>query len=63
MHEHTNKPRICGEKSGGKNTALLDKGSPPRVRGKATFLELFDPAVWITPAYAGKKSPMKNKGR
>ena len=56
-------PRVCGEKLYASPSWITSVGSPPHVRGKATLLELFDPAVWSTPANAGKKSPMKSKGR
>ena len=48
-------PRVCGEKMIGDECLPVNKGSPPRMRGKAmlAFVE-----IWlkrITPAYAGKR--------
>ena len=47
-------PRVCGEKSRRSTTSKRSKGSPPRMRGKASPYV----AIWfssgITPAYAGK---------
>ena len=47
-------PRVCGEKITGGNLLPVNKGSPPRMRGKACakWLSLF--RFGITPAYAGK---------
>ena len=53
-------PRVCGEKNVCMGTALLCRGSPPRMRGKVdVFRALFDP-VGITPAYAGKSTRYVN---
>ena len=46
---------MCGEKSMydyGNNTA---QGSPPRMRGKGSFVLLLGELIRITPAYAGKR--------
>ena len=47
-------PRVCGEKNQLRLAFQVQKGSPPRMRGKAqtASLEGFQPG--ITPAYAGK---------
>ena len=51
-------PRACGEKA---RTAIFQhllKGSPPRVRGKATARGLVRRRPRITPARAGKSPPL-----
>ena len=48
-------PRVCGEKCGTISSTSWEKGSPPRMRGKATFSRCCALAVGITPAYAGKR--------
>ena len=52
-------PRVCGEKITGGNLLPVNKGSPPRMRGKACakWLSLF--RFGITPAYAGKSSTLR----
>ena len=47
-------PRVCGEKSFHSLDESALPGSPPRVRGKASFFGIFCPGVRITPACAGK---------
>ena len=47
-------PRVCGEKWGGWYQKGGEKGSPPRMRGKAFYLGSWQCANRITPAYAGK---------
>ena len=47
-------PRVCGEKINRFTADYLMKGSPPRVRGKATNAGSSGRAAGITPAYAGK---------
>ena len=47
-------PRVCGEKHGAPVSLMCSLGSPPRMRGKATFSGRHRLAVGITPAYAGK---------
>ena len=49
-------PRVCGEKYLLSRTSMCTKGSPPRVRGKATRLQMPMRPPGITPAYAGKRS-------
>ena len=47
-------PRVCGEKG---SFIVLSEGmigSPPRVRGKATMIEMASAITGITPACAGK---------
>ena len=48
-------PRVCGEKTGTLFLLLHLKGSPPRVRGKATLYPSFHFSSRITPACAGKR--------
>ena len=48
-------PRVCGEKPEGDFFFLWEKGSPPRVRGKASFFRCLRPGDGITPACAGKR--------
>ena len=47
-------PRVCGEKITGNKLTLVRYGSPPRMRGKGTHLDIFFFGHGITPAYAGK---------
>ena len=47
-------PRLCGEKSTAKIVYTSAEGSPPRMRGKATYTTLQNILPGITPAYAGK---------
>ena len=47
-------PRVCGEKKGNSGRNQEDRGSPPRVRGKAATLPMTNTALGITPACAGK---------
>ena len=49
-------PRVCGEKKFFKRFALLDEGSPPRVRGKAGIPVDHHELHGITPACAGKRT-------
>ena len=49
-------PRVCGEKTSTSPSSSLDKGSPPRVRGKAHAAVLHGGEIRITPAYAGKRA-------
>ena len=48
-------PRVCGEKIRAYVKIWNEWGSPPRMRGKATFSGRHRLAVGITPAYAGKR--------
>ena len=56
-------PRVCGEKITGGNLLPVNKGSPPRMRGKANKGFAFLDKVRITPAYAGKSSCSAYCGR
>ena len=47
-------PRVCGEKSGQGFGRLVKRGSPPRMRGKASIGPPTSFCMGITPAYAGK---------
>ena len=47
-------PRMCGEKYLRIAVFVLLLGSPPHVRGKASFFGCSRPGDGITPAYAGK---------
>ena len=47
-------PRVCGEKEFQSKTNRQNMGSPPRMRGKATFRVGLQAHPGITPAYAGK---------
>ena len=49
-------PRVCGEKGGRDVIIRHDRGSPPRMRGKALFPCRSGRCPGITPAYAGKSS-------
>ena len=47
-------PRVCGEKSFENGVKGYFEGSPPRMRGKASALDVLPLPCGITPAYAGK---------
>ena len=47
-------PRVCGEKRTAGRPVLVERGSPPRMRGKVCFLGCISVLTGITPAYAGK---------
>ena len=48
-------PRVCGEKRLPPLEFTGSQGSPPRMRGKASFFRCLCPGDGITPAYAGKR--------
>ena len=47
-------PRLCGEKTPQAIRGVVNLGSPPPMRGKASRLRCFFHTFRITPAYAGK---------
>ena len=49
-------PRVGGEKTAMLKLHTLVPGSPPRGRGKVQKLSIFQIAIRITPAWAGKSS-------
>ena len=51
---HQDHPRVCGEKHRSCLCTAQQKGSPPRMRGKASELPVYGTTEGITPAYAGK---------
>ena len=51
-------PRVCGENPRCRKLARRKRGSPPRVRGKLSRKESMKETVRITPACAGKTSPV-----
>ena len=53
-------PRMCGEKCDIKNIVARAAGSPPHVRGKDDEGRLKLRHVGITPAYAGKRVPVRH---
>ena len=53
-HAVQDHPRVCGEKNLFKFSDIVQPGSPPRMRGKATLNRIFKGVARITPAYAGK---------
>ena len=48
-------PRACGEKLSSDVSTVRNVGSPPRMRGKATYFRSRPVARGITPAHAGKR--------
>ena len=52
-------PRVCGEKRICREDLVAVDGSPPRMRGKGCFSRREHRASGITPAYAGKRHPVK----
>ena len=55
-------PRVCGEKLETEINAEIDKGSPPRVRGKGRRSGASGRAPRITPACAGKRQHLLPSG-
>ena len=51
-------PRLCGEKKCGYDVKFSKEGSPPPMRGKVPFCQMFTKFHGITPAYAGKRSKL-----
>ena len=49
-------PRVCGEKHTYQRKFFHEKGLPPRMRGKESFLLYGLSLPGITPAYAGKSN-------
>ena len=56
---HEDHPRACGEKHLLGIAQGVQVGSPPHMRGKASGTFAARCSARITPAYAGKRSPMK----
>ena len=54
--EHTDHPRLCGEKFLTDKFSRSNVGSPPPMRGKGDFPTVLILFLGITPAYAGKSS-------
>ena len=54
IHQHRDHPRVCGEKQMQEQAGKYWVGSPPRMRGKETYLKPRDYEHRITPACAGK---------
>ena len=52
-------PRGCGENLGDRVNAVVAVGSPPRMRGKHSKIQLFNNINRITPADAGKTRPAR----
>ncbi len=48
-------PRMCGEKQSNSRIRMIQKGSPPHVRGKVLSVNFFGGHFGITPACAGKR--------
>ena len=57
--EYEDHPRVCGEKYEFFAFARHFVGSPPRMRGKGISHCFGSSKVWITPAYAGKSTPVR----
>ena len=55
-HQYKDHPRICGEKLFRKCPIFPIGGSPPHMRGKASFDDSRSSMIRITPAHAGKRS-------
>ena len=49
-------PRPCGEKERNHKAAIIGRGSPPPMRGKAYLRRSPDHILRITPAHAGKSN-------
>ena len=55
LYYYQDHPRLCGEKVTVRKPAMLSRGSPPPMRGKAEEKEMKVKIFGITPAYAGKR--------
>ena len=55
-------PRVCGEKFTLSFRVDTRPGSPPRMRGKVSFIVATTTLLGITPAYAGKRARKENYG-
>ena len=53
-------PRVCGEKRNSKLSARIQRGSPPRVRGKDLSITICTASSGITPACAGKSASWRH---
>ena len=60
---HRDHPRVCGEKSCSRRISRSRAGSPPRMRGKDGVCDDRDVNIGITPAYAGKRGPVRLAAR
>ncbi len=58
-----NHPRVCGEKFRFCCSFLMQRGSPPRMRGKADGHRKARRRTRITPAYAGKRVCFRSQSR
>ena len=58
---HGDHPRVCGEKNCVESCTAGQAGSPPRMRGKVFWHNIYRTHAGITPAYAGKREG--NSGR
>ena len=58
-HRQRDHPRVCGEKNNLRQAFAVQQGSPPRMRGKEARFDVHCTLLGITPAYAGKRSPMR----
>ena len=47
-------PRACGEDSGERVRQIIEKGSPPHMRGRCTSIMYSRTVLRLTPAHAGK---------
>ena len=56
-------PRVCGEKRSLSSSSRAKMGSPPRMRGKDSFIVHCHACVGITPAWAGKSPLLRSAGR
>ena len=54
---HRDHPRTCGEKMQFNSGIVVNKGSPPHMRGKVTRWPFSMAVTGITPAHAGKSYP------
>ena len=55
---HRDHPRVCGEKVNFLTLYGMTLGSPPRMRGKESYLGGDNIGAGITPAYAGKSKTL-----
>ena len=54
LRQSRDHPRVCGEKKLAMFEDETGQGSPPRMRGKVFYSEVWSHLYGITPAYAGK---------
>ena len=63
QHPHSDHPRVCGENDSNVTAALVERGSPPRMRGERRPASRARSSPGITPAYAGRTDGHSSRAR